>query len=78
MATLEKEIEDFTRFAKNHSSEDVTLDELYDRWREQVYRDVDTLAVEASLRDMEAGEVGKPFDEFAEEFCKRNGIDEKQ
>ena len=78
MATLEKEIEDFARYAKSHSSENVTLDELYDRWREQTYEDTDALAVEASLRDMEAGETGRPFDEFSDEFRKRNKIDRQQ
>jgi hypothetical protein len=32
-------------------------------------------AVLASLRDMERGEIGQPIDEFAIEFCERNGID---
>jgi hypothetical protein len=34
----------------------------------------DVLAVAASLRDMETGETGRPFDEFSDEFCRRNGI----
>jgi len=73
MATsLDDKIEDFTRFAKSHSSEDVTMDELYDRWREKAFQETDALAVEASLRDMEQGEMGRPFDEFAAEFRKRN------
>ena len=78
MTTLEHEINDFTQFARGHSSENVTLDELYDRWRDQINRDVDSLAIEASLRDMDAGETGRPFDEFADEFRKRNNLGEKQ
>jgi len=74
--SLDDKIEDFTRFAKNHSSEDVTIDELYDRWRERTFQETDALAVEASLRDMQQGETGRPFDEFAEEFRKKNHFDE--
>jgi len=75
MATsLDDKIEDFTRFAKSHSSEDVTIDELYDRWRERTFQETDALAVEASLRDMQQGETGRPFGEFAEEFRKRNNL----
>jgi len=74
--SLDEKIEDFTRFAKSHSSEDVTIDELYDRWRERTFQETDALAVEASLRDMEQGETGRPFDEFAGEFRKRNNLSE--
>ena len=77
MATsLEKTIDDFARFAKSHSTEDVTIDELYDRWRENTFKDIDALAVQASLHDMERGETGRPFDKFADEFRKKNSIDE--
>ncbi len=77
MATnLEETIDDFTRFAKSHSSEVATMDELYDRWREKTFKEIDALAVKASLRDMENGETGRGFDEFADDFRKRNNISE--
>jgi len=77
MATsLDDKIEDFTRFAKGHSSEDITMDELFDRWRERTFQETDALAVEASLRDMEQGDTGRPFKEFAGEFRKRNHLGE--
>lgn len=36
--------------------------------------EVDLRAVQAALRDMDRGETGQPFEEFAVEFCLRNGI----
>jgi len=78
MATsLDDKIDDFTRFARSHSSEDITMDELYDRWRERAFKETDAFAVQASLHDMEQGETGRLFDEFAGEFRNRNKINEK-
>ena len=34
----------------------------------------DVLAIAASIRDMERGVSGRPFDEFAKEFRQRNQI----
>lgn len=34
----------------------------------------DWLATRASLRDIEEGETGRPFDEFTKEFRRRNNI----
>lgn len=77
MATsLDKKIEDFTRFAKSHAAEDTTMDELFDRWRARTLQETDALAVQASLRDMEQGETGRPFNQFSEEFRRKNGISE--
>ena len=80
MHRLQEEIEDFTSFAKKHSSarSDASLDELYDRWRETHPAAEDTLAVRASLRDMEGGERGRPFEQFAADFAKRNNITDDQ
>lgn len=76
MPQLQKDIEDFTSFAKNQLSKGATfsIDELYDRWREGHPAAEDALAVQASLRDMDSGETGRPFDEFASDFSKRNNI----
>lgn len=78
MAILNEEIEDFAAFARQHSKDAGSLDELYDRWRQQSYCDVDARAVEVSLRDMLAGDTGRPFNEFATEFRKRNKIQSEQ
>ena len=80
MHRLQEEIEDFTSFAKEHLSEGnvSSLDELYDRWRELHPATEDELAVQASLRDMEEGETGRPFAEFAADFAERNKIADDQ
>jgi hypothetical protein len=79
MGTTIKEINDFARFARAHleaSDESLSIDELFDRWREQCPSVEDTLAVRASIRDMENGESGRPLDEFSDEFRKRNEASE--
>ena len=80
MHRLQAEIQEFTSFAIEHlSTGDVnSLDELYDRWREVHPAAEDALAVKASLRDMDNGETGRPFNEFASEFSKRNNITDDQ
>ena len=73
MHQLQQDIADFTSFVKAHMAEGaVSLDELYDRWREVHPAAEDALAVQASLQDMERGETGRPFEEFAADFRKRN------
>lgn len=76
MATIEQ-IQVFTAFAVQLSAQEgegISLDEIYDRWREKTLRPTDASAVQASLRDMDQGETGRPFDEFAEEFRSRNNV----
>jgi hypothetical protein len=57
------------------------LEELIDLWQvenpspEQTRDDI--LAVKASLRDMESGERGRPWDEFAREFRAHHGPAER-
>ena len=77
MSTVQEEFELFTAFARNHCADARSLDELYDRWRDQYFREIDALAIEASLADMRGGETGRPFDEFAAEFRKRNSLESK-
>lgn len=70
-------IENFSRFAREQVSrrgEDLPIDELFDEWRTQNPPADDWLAIRASLRDIEQGEAGRPFDEFAKEFRQRNNI----
>ncbi|MCA9236264.1 MAG: hypothetical protein KDA44_12395 [Planctomycetales bacterium] len=66
----------FTAFAQARlgAGEQVSLDELYDQWRLAQPSDDDVQAVQAALRDMAAGETGRPFDEFAAEFRARHGL----
>ena len=80
MHRLQEEIENFASYAKEllSASTAVSLDELYDRWREVHPAAEDALAVRASLRDMESGETGRPFAEFAADFAKRNNITDDQ
>ena len=81
MAVAALEFQNFCLFAEQRLRDDQageSLDELYIEWRscnpspEELETNV--LAVRAALRDMDAGEIGRPIDEFAAEFRRRNGI----
>ena len=76
MASLEQELDAFAQFVKQklELGEGDSLDDLYDQWRECNPAAEDALAVKASLRDMDNGQTGRPFDVFAKEFGERNGI----
>ena len=56
--------------------EALSLDELFDQWRIRHPQADDARAIRASIRDMEEGETGRPFDQFAEEFRRRNDLRE--
>jgi hypothetical protein len=75
------DLQSFYQFAEQRVrsvGSDQTLDQLYAEWRashplpDELEQNV--RAVQASLRDMDAGETGRPIDEFAAEFRQRNGI----
>jgi hypothetical protein len=73
----EQQIDAFSQFAKSQIGSGASADslvELLDQWLLENPPQSDLLAIEASLRDMEAGETGKPFAEFAAEFRARNGL----
>ena len=81
MTAAAKEIEEFCEFAEQRMRDvpcDLTLDELYAEWRAtnpmSVELDKSVAAVQASLRDLEAGESGRPVEEFFAEFRSRNGL----
>ena len=77
MATSEYEIDSFSDFGKlpiKNGGSSVSLDELFDEWRIQNPPSEDTLAIQASIRDMQNSETGRPFEEFATEFRKRNNL----
>ena len=71
MNTLDQ-INDFSAFAKSRldSGEQVDIDQLYDEWRSKAFADIDALAIQASVRDLENGERGEPLDEFLANFEK--------
>lgn len=72
-------IESFSEFAKakvDQAGNDLSIDDLYDEWRTQHPPADDLLAIKASLRDMENGDTGRAFDDFAAEFRHGNGIRE--
>jgi hypothetical protein len=82
MATIAEELNSFYNFAElrlQRSSGDETLDEIYAEWRASnspsCLRETDVRAVQASLRDMDSGERGRSFDDFAVEFRQRIGIE---
>lgn len=73
----EQQINDFSEYARACVSSGVSatsLAELLDQWLVENPPSGDLLAIQASLRDMEAGEVGQPFDAFAADFRVRNGL----
>ncbi len=81
MAVSQEELDSFHRFVSQqigNGGAELTLEELLDLWRAanptpEDLRD-DVLAVKAAIRDLESGETGRPFEEFAEEFRRRNNI----
>ena len=69
--TTTEQIEDFIRFAKRISNEEgaeVPLVVIFDRWHTELYKDQDLLSIQASHRDFEQGERGRPIAEFLQEF----------
>lgn len=77
MASIQQELESFTQFARQKiqaGGPDVSMDELYDQWREAHFASEDAAAILASIRDMEQGEKGRDFSAFAGDFAKRNEI----
>jgi hypothetical protein len=71
-ATLEQ-VDSFREYARQqlaNGESQLTIDELYDRWRGTLGSDTDLLAVQASLKDMEQGETGRSFDDFDRETVR--------
>jgi hypothetical protein len=66
MATIEQ-IDDLNHFIETlpqSERDSLSMDEIYERWREQAFKHDDLLAIKASVRDYESGERGRPVDEF--------------
>jgi hypothetical protein len=81
MATIQQELDSFHRFASErvgNGGADLSVEELLDLWRASSPNPKilaeDARAVQAAIRDLEAGEKGRPFDQFAEDFRKRNRL----
>ena len=80
MATQEQ-IDNFHSFASRHVSGDessLTVAELFDLWQIQNI-DADELvqsvqSVKSAIADMEAGDSGKPFNQFTAEMRNEFGI----
>ena len=81
MPVTPDQIDSFYQFATerlDNGGAQCTIDELFELWRlenptpEELHEDV--LAVQASLRDMQNGETGRPFEEFSREFRRRNNL----
>lgn len=69
----------FARERIDAGSSPHSIDELYDEWREAHDSLEDSLAVAASLRDMEAGDTGRDFESFfASDFRQRNRVAKEQ
>jgi len=84
IATLE-ELNEFRQFATEqigNGAEELSLEELVDRWR-MLSHSPDELndnvrAVQEAIADMERGETGQPFGEFAAEFRVRHDLTDSQ
>jgi hypothetical protein len=81
MAATTQELQSFYQFAEQrlrNGGAEQSLDDLYGEWRAcnptREELETNVLAVRAALRDMDGGETGRPVDEFAAEFRRRNGI----
>lgn len=56
------QINEFASFAlgRLQTQNQASIDDLYLEWRTEAFRDIDAAAVMASVRDIEAGERGRP------------------
>ena len=70
MATLEQ-FQDLSHFIQSLPAQErdrLSIDAIYERWREQAFRQEDLLAVAASLPDFAEGERGRSVAEFLAAF----------
>ncbi|TWT88629.1 hypothetical protein Mal64_21150 [Pseudobythopirellula maris] len=69
MATVEQideQIEEFSRFVKQVPEREracLSLDELYQRWREESIAREDLAAIQQAVTDFENGDRGQPADQ---------------
>jgi len=77
MSSIDNDLQDFNRFAREHVSKEgpaQTIDELFDQWRTENPPEEDLLAIQASLRDADAGERGKPIGDHIDEMRQKHNI----
>jgi hypothetical protein len=80
MSDVQQDLEGFYQFASRQIvlGHGQTLSDLFDEWHSQQQTPQELYenarAVKAALRDIEAGETGKPFEVFAHEFRQRNNL----
>lgn len=73
MATIDQ-FDDLYRFAKAIPPQEFTklsVDEIYDRWREDKVFDEDTHAIQEALDSYDRGERGRPVEEFLADFRQK-------
>jgi hypothetical protein len=82
MPTTVEEISEFQRFAVEqvrNGGSDLSLEELLERWRAQRSKTNDSLrnkvnaAIRRGIAEADAG-LGRPLDEFMDEFRQRHNI----
>ena len=85
MSDTQQDLDGFYQFATRQivlGQGDRSIEDLFDEWRSQQIQPQElrdnALAVKATLRDIELGVQGRPFDEFARDFCARNNISNSQ
>ena len=85
MSDTQQQLDGFYQFATRQivlGQNSRSLVELFDEWCSQQLAPQDlhdnALAVKAALRDIERGEKGRPFAEFARDFCDRKNIADEE
>jgi hypothetical protein len=77
METIQQELESFQRFVTqnlNDGGQNLTLEECLSMWRaEQRERAEANPAIRQALNEMQSG-LGRPLDEFMDDFRKHNQI----
>jgi len=73
--TTQQDIDSFAAFAAHqiqNGASDLSVEEIFDLWQAQQqsteHLSESIAAVKSALDDMEAGDTGRPFEEFAEEM----------
>lgn len=82
MSTIEQDLQSFTAFAQGHISSGAmaeSLDELFDRWRQQIPSDElhaeNVAAINAAIADFQNGDRGTPAGEHSRKLRREFGLD---
>ena len=68
--TATQQVDAFNEFARAliaQEGEQLSLEEIHQRWWDQQHRDEDLAAIQAAVSSYESGERGRPVDEFLAE-----------